>query len=189
MPIMWLMWCDIVTSCHMTVTMWHLWRNTFPHFLLCSKSKIKRKEKKRNIDNDLAVFAKSWHNSSRLYLKLWTLSAKMIFGIYLSFQHWRCVRLANSKAGIKPTAPLSAFDKENSIEFPLDFLHYLYNYYMVCALFSHAYHVTHYVTSMWCDAVTSCHVTMTMWHLWCDTFPHFPLCSKSKIKEKKRKEI
>ena len=36
------------------------------------------------------------------------------------------VRLANSKAGIKPTAPLSAFDKENSIEFPLDFLHYLY---------------------------------------------------------------
>jgi len=100
------------------------------------------------------------------------------------------VRLANSKARIKPTAPLSAFDKENSIEFPLDFLHYLYNYYMVCALFSYAYHVTRHVTSydiMWCDAVTSCYVTMTMWHLWCDTFPHFPLCSKSKIKEKKRK--
>jgi len=52
------------------------------------------------------------------------------------------VRLANSKARIKPTAPLSAFDKENSIEFPLDSLHYLYNYYMVCALLSHAYHVT-----------------------------------------------
>jgi len=52
------------------------------------------------------------------------------------------VRLANSKAGIKPTTPLLAFDKENSIEFLLDFLHYLYNYYMVCALFSHAYHVT-----------------------------------------------
>jgi len=31
------------------------------------------------------------------------------------------VRLANSKAGIKPTAPLSVFDKKNSIEFPLDF--------------------------------------------------------------------
>jgi len=59
------------------------------------------------------------------------------------------VRLANFKAGIKPTAPLSAFDKENSIEFPLDFLHYLYNYYMVCALFSHACHVTYHVTS--CD--------------------------------------
>jgi len=55
------------------------------------------------------------------------------------------VRLANSKAGIKPTAPLLAFDKENSIEFSLDFLHYLYNYYMVCALFSHAYHVTYHV--------------------------------------------
>jgi len=37
-----------------------------------------------------------------------------------------CVRLATSKAGIKPTAPLSAFDKENLIEFPLDFVHYLY---------------------------------------------------------------
>jgi len=30
-------------------------------------------------------------------------------------------------------------------KFPLDFLHYLYNYYIVCALFSHTYHVTHYV--------------------------------------------
>jgi len=38
------------------------------------------------------------------------------------------VRLANSKARIKPTAPLSAFDKENSIEFPLDFLSYLYTF-------------------------------------------------------------
>jgi len=36
------------------------------------------------------------------------------------------VRLANSKAGIKPTAPLSVFDKENLIEFPLDSIHYLY---------------------------------------------------------------
>jgi len=50
------MWCDCVT-------VWHLWRDTFPHFLLCSKSKIKRKEKKRNIDNDLAVFAKSWQKA------------------------------------------------------------------------------------------------------------------------------
>jgi len=38
------------------------------------------------------------------------------------------VRLANSKAGIKPTAPLPAFDKENSIGFSLDFLHYLYTF-------------------------------------------------------------
>jgi len=61
------------------------------------------------------------------------------------------VRLANSKAGIKPTAPLSVFDKKNSIEFPLDFLHYLYNYYMVCALLSHAYHVIYHVIS--CDVM------------------------------------
>jgi len=40
-------------------------------------------------------------------------------------------------------------DKENSMEFPLDFLHYLYNYYMVYALLSHTYHVTHHVMS--CD--------------------------------------
>jgi len=36
------------------------------------------------------------------------------------------VRLANSKAGIKPTAPLLVFDKKNLIEFLLDFVHYLY---------------------------------------------------------------
>jgi len=52
------------------------------------------------------------------------------------------VRLANSKARIKPTAPLLAFDKENSIEFLLNSLHYLYNYYIVYILPSHAYHVT-----------------------------------------------
>jgi len=80
------------------------------------------------------------------------------------------IRLANSKAGIKPTASLSAFDKENSIEFPLDFLHYLYNYYMVCALFSHTYHVTHHVTScdvmlwlpvMWLWLCNTCDVTLS----------------------------
>jgi len=48
----------------------------------------------------------------------------------------------------KPNALCSVIDKENSIEFPLDFLHYLYNYYIVCALLSHAYHV------MSCDTVT-----------------------------------
>ena len=36
------------------------------------------------------------------------------------------IRLANSKARIKPTAPLLAFNKENSIEFLLDSVHYLY---------------------------------------------------------------
>jgi len=67
------------------------------------------------------------------------------------------VRLANFKAGIKPTVPLSAFNKENLMEFPLDFLHYLYNYYMVCALLSHAYHMTHHVTSCDYDYVTLSH--------------------------------
>jgi len=33
-------------------------------------------------------------------------------------------------------------DKENSMEFPLNFLYYLYNYYMVCALSFHGSHVT-----------------------------------------------
>jgi len=28
------------------------------------------------------------------------------------------------------------------MEFLLDFLYYLYNYYMVCVLFSHTHHVT-----------------------------------------------
>jgi len=41
------------------------------------------------------------------------------------------------------------------MEFPLNFLYYLYNYYMVCALFSHAYYVTHHVTL--CDYVTLSH--------------------------------
>jgi len=40
------------------------------------------------------------------------------------------------------------------MEFLLDFLHYLYNYYMVCALLSHTYHVTYHVTL--------CDVTVTM---------------------------
>ena len=31
--------------------------------------------------------------------------------------------------GIKPTALCLAFDKENSIESPLDLLYYIYNYY------------------------------------------------------------
>ena len=33
-------------------------------------------------------------------------------------------------------------DKENSMEFPLNFLHYLYNYYIVCALSPHSSYVT-----------------------------------------------
>jgi len=36
---------------------------------------------------------------------------------------------AKLQAGIKPTALCSAINKENSIESPLDLLHYIYNYY------------------------------------------------------------
>jgi len=36
---------------------------------------------------------------------------------------------AKLQARIKPTALCSAIDKENSIESPLDLLHYMYNYY------------------------------------------------------------
>jgi len=55
------------------------------------------------------------------------------------------------------------FDKENLIKFLLDFLYYLYNYYMVCALLSHVYYVTHYVTLcnviLWlCD---TCDITLS----------------------------
>ena len=51
------------------------------------------------------------------------------------------VRLANSKAGIKPTAPLSAFDKKNSIEFSLD-CYTIYTITIVAMhLVSHSSHV------------------------------------------------
>jgi len=72
---------------------------------------------------------------------------------------------------MKPIAFCSAINKENLIEFLLDFLYYLYNYYMVCALSSHTYHVTSHV--MLCDVTVIC-----------DTFLHSFLCSKSKGKRK-----
>ena len=67
-------------------------------------------------------------------------------------------------------------NKENSIEFLLFSIHYLYNYYMVCALLSHTYHVTYHV--MWqCDFLLyDCnYVTLVTWH-----FPVLLLYSKYK---------
>jgi len=58
---------------------------------------------------------------------------------------------AKLQARIKPTALCLAINKENLIEFLLDFLYYLYNYYIVCILLSHAYHVTYHVTA--CDVM------------------------------------
>ena len=91
---------------------------------------------------------------------------------------WHCLcgcKKAKLQARIKPTALYLAINKENLIEFPLDFLHYLYNYYMVCALLSHAYHVTHHVTS--CDVMLWLPV---MWLWLCDTcnvtLSHTPFC-------------
>jgi len=68
---------------------------------------------------------------------------------------------AKLQARIKPTALYSAIDKENSIEFPLDSLHYLYNYYMVCALLSHTYHVTLWLPVMWLWLCDTCDVTLS----------------------------
>jgi len=67
-------------------------------------------------------------------------------------------------AGIKPTALCSAFDKENSIEFLLDLLHYIYNYYVAMLLWSP------------CDCDCDCDMSR-------DIF----LCFTLVIKEKKKK--
>jgi len=55
------------------------------------------------------------------------------------------------------------------MEFLLFSVHYLYNYYIVCALLSHAHHVT----------FPSCD---------CNTFPHF-LCIVSPREKKKKRNI
>jgi len=69
----------------------------------------KRKETKKNSKFPKIVRVKWWDSTS-------------------SDHSVTTVRLANSKARIKPTASLSVFDKKNSIEFLLDFLHYLYKW-------------------------------------------------------------
>ena len=66
----------------------------------------------------------------------------MVFVILYAMWEGIFCKKAKLQAEIKPTALCSVIDKENSIESLLDFLHYLYNYYMVCALLSHTYHVT-----------------------------------------------
>ena len=66
----------------------------------------------------------------------------------------------------KANCSLLVFNKENLIESSLDFLHYLYNYYMVYVLLFHAYHVTHCVTS--CDMMLWLSV-IWLWH-----FPALP---------------
>ena len=52
------------------------------------------------------------------------------------------VRVANSKARIKPTVPLSVFDKENSMEFSLNSLLLIYFTTVAMCLLSYGPHVT-----------------------------------------------
>ena len=66
---------------------------------------------------------------------------------------------AKLQAGIKLTALCSAINKENLIEFLLDFLHYLYNYYIVCALLSYG-HLYDYL--VWHHMFVT--VTLVMWY-------------------------
>jgi len=81
---------------------------------------------------------------------------------------------------MKPTALCLAIDKKNSIEFLLDFLYYLYNYYMVCALSFHTHHVTSYVTQ--CD--------VTMNHKNCDVIlSHIPFYVERPKKKKKKSKV
>ena len=68
------------------------------------------------------------------------------------------VRIANSWAGIKPTTPLLVFDKENSIEFLLDLLYYIYNYYcgyVPCLPQSSCPSGNPFVTSCDCDFIVT----------------------------------
>jgi len=71
---------------------------------------------------------------------------------------------AKLHARIKPTTLCSALDKENSIEFLLDLLYYIYNYYvamLLCFLWSLCYSLTDFpVTYCDCDFIV-------MW-LFCD---------------------
>jgi len=72
------------------------------------------------------------------------------------------------------------------MELLLDFLYYLYNYYIVCALSSCTYYVTSHVIpcDMTCDILF--HVTVT--HNTCDmTLSHTPFCVVSPRKKKKSK--
>ena len=57
----------------------------------------------------------------------------------------------------KANCSLSAFDKENLIEFLLDLLYYIYNYYVAMLLISYGLYVTCQLTP-WSHVVT---VTVT----------------------------
>ena len=95
----------------------------------------------------------------------------------------------------KANCSLLVFDKENLIEFPLDLLHYIYNYYVAMLFISHGLYVTHQLTSLsyavtplWCDHFCDNSHTffVTLW-LSHNIFPPSVLVIKEK--KRKRKEI
>jgi len=89
----------------------------------------------------------------------------------------------------KANCSLSVFDKENSIEFLLDLLHYIYNYYCGYAPYlpwSPCYSSTDFfATCCDCDSIVTS--VTPLWLLWLshDIFP----CSTLVIKKRKEKEI
>jgi len=101
---------------------------------------------------------------------------------------------AKLQAGIKPTALCSAIDKENSIEFPLDLLHYIYNYccgYASCLLQSSCPSANFFVTYCDCDSLRCDHF-YDCCHIFCNSvtchviFPALYLSKKRKEKKRKR---
>jgi len=125
------------------------------------------------VNNSLLIFQeKSYFLSSSFLLCSYNIMLKILLNAGLVIEHNK------SKYFLIPL--LIWVNKENSMEFLLFSVYYLYNYYMVCILLFHLiiWHI------MWHDTVTSCHVTVTMWYLWYNTFPYSFLCSKFKRKSK-----
>ena len=100
---------------------------------------------------------------------------------------WHCLcgcKKAKLQARIKPTVLCSAIDKENSIEFLLDLLHYIYNYYhgyAPCLPWSSCYSSADFFV-ICCDCDLWLHVTWPFCdhcHTFCDsvTVIWYFLCS------------
>jgi len=99
-----------------------------------------------------------------LFIGNWSLEA-------ISFLESTYVMRLTLVTGIKPTVPLSAIDKENSLEFSLHWSVYLYIIHLVCALIiphsqpNYVWHVLWHDCDLWCDPVTH-YVT------WCNRLSH-----------------
>jgi len=65
-------------------------------------------------------------------------------------------KVTKLQARIKPTALCSVIDKENLIEFPLDLLHYIYNYYVAMLLISYGLYVTRQLTPLLHTMTVTC---------------------------------